>query len=61
MAGLFEDVSGAQNQKKQLDNHKVLKNLRVIILPPAATPPPETRNSGPESQNILNKLIYPFT
>lgn len=42
MAGLFEDVSGAQNQKKHLDNHKVLKNLRVIILPPAATPPTET-------------------
>lgn len=39
MAGLLEDVSGAQNLQKYLDNHKALNNLWVIILPPSPSPP----------------------
>ena len=31
MAGLLEDVYGVQNVEKQLDNHKVPKNLWVIL------------------------------
>lgn len=42
MVGLLEDVSGAQNLEKHLNNHKVLKSLLVIIVLPPPSHPPAT-------------------
>ena len=59
MAAVLEDVSGAQNVEKHLDDHKGPKNLWVIS-PFFFFFWDWTRNSGPESQNILEKFIYQF-
>lgn len=58
MAAVLEDVSEAQNVEKHLHNHKGPKNLCVIFLLFFFSSRDWTRKSGPDSQNILNKLIF---